>query len=276
MTYDFTPRWHLNLNGQFENASFTDNVAANTGLTPQQQANYVQVGFKDFYVSAGMQYDITQRQDLVFSVLGARFMPDSATDPTTGQQLPSTDTNRYGLQAQWDAKPSNTMQTYMRLGLTEVHANTAADGVINKTLVVGGAGASWTYQLSQIILDAVRDLSPSSAGAIVEHDEVRFRLLRALQPRLFGVLGARAVRVRGASNDILGVQGSDYVAVTASLQYQLTRSYRLASEYDYAWQRFEHEPHAQSNSITVSVIWQPQSQYKPLPNYNALPLDRPQ
>lgn len=276
MTYDFTPRWHMNINGQFENASFTDNVAANTGLTAQQQANYVQVGFKDFFVSGGAQYDITQRQDLAFSAIAARFMPDSATDPATGKQTPTTDTNRYGLQGQWDAKPSNTMQTYVRVGVTEVHSNTAVHGVINKTLMVGGAGASWTYQLSQFIVDAIRDLSPSSAGAIVEHDEIRFRLLRALQPRLFAVVGARAVRVRGASNEVLGVQGSDYVAATASLQYQLTQNYRIASEYDYTWQRFQGEPYARSNGISLSVIWQPQSKYKPLINYNALPLDRPQ
>lgn len=278
MTYDFTPRWHLNVNGQFENASFTDNVAANTGLTAQQQANYVQVGFKDFYVQPGVQYDLTQRQSVVFSAIAARFMPDSAPVPGTNQQTKTSDTNRYGVTGEWNAKPSNTMQTYARLGVMEVHSNTAASGVINKTLVVGGAGAVWTYQLSQFTADALRDLSPSSAGAIVEHDEIRFRLLRALQPRLFGVVAARAVRIRGASNDVLGggVQGSDYLAATVALQYQLTQSYRIASEYDYTWQRFEGEPHARSNGITVSVIWQPPSKYKPLPNYNALPMDRPQ
>jgi hypothetical protein len=275
MTYDFTPRWHLNLNGQFENASFTDNVAANTG-TAQQQANYVQVGFKDYYVSAGGQYDITQRQSVIFSALAARFMPDSATVPGTGQQTHTTDTNRYGLQGEWDAKPSTTMQTYVRLGVADVHANPANGGTINKTVVVGGAGAVWTYQLSQFTVDALRDLSPSSAGAVVEHDEIRFRLLRALQPRLFGVLAARAIRVRGASNEVVGVQGSDYLAATASLQYQLTQSFRIASVYEYTWQRFEGEPHARSNGITVSVIWQPPSRYKALPNYNILPLDRPQ
>jgi len=278
MTYDFTQRWHLNLNGQFENASFTNNLTG--GLTAQQQAQYVQVGFKDAYLNAGVQYDITQRQDLVFSLIGARFMPDRATVLGTGstaQQVKSTtDTNRYGVQAQWDAKPTNTIQTYLRVGVDEVHANTAVDGVINKTLVVGGAGVVWTYQISQYVVDVIRDLSPSAAGAVVEHDELRFRFLRALQPRLYGVLAARATRVRGASSTIIGVQGSDYAAASASLMYQLTRSFRLATEYNLTWQHFEGEPHAVSNGIALSVIWEPQSRYKPLPNYNALPLDRPQ
>jgi hypothetical protein len=273
MTYDFSPRWHLNLNGMFENASFSNNLSAQ-----QQQPQYVQVGFKDVYGSAGMQYDITQRQDLIFSLSGARFMPDKATVSGTGATVNNntTDTDRFALEAQWDAKPSTTMQTYVRLGLNQVHANTAVHGDINKTLLVGGAGVVWTYQLSQYIVDAVRDLSPSSAGAVVEHDELRFRFLRALQPRLYGVLAARAVRVRGASQTILGVQGSDYAAASVALQYQITQSYRLAGEYAYTWQHFQGEPYAASNGITLSVIWEPRSRYKPLPNYNALPLDRPQ
>jgi hypothetical protein len=281
MTYDFDPRWHLNLNAMYEKASFANNLTGTSGLTPQQQQTYVQIGFQDFFASAGMQYDITQRQDIVFSVSGAKFMPDHATVLGTGPTATpinntTTDTERYGIQGQWDTKPTTTMQTYVRVGVNQVHADTAVDGVINKTLFVGGAGVVWTYQLSQYVVDAIRDLSPSAAGAIVEHDELRFRFLRALRPRLYGVLAARATRVRGASNTILGVQGSDYAAASASLQYQLTQSYRLAAEYDYTWQRFQGEPYAASNAISLSVIWEPQSRYKPLPNYNALPLDRPQ
>jgi hypothetical protein len=281
MVYDFTPRYHLKLDGVFENANFTNNLGTVSGLTAQQQAQYVQVGFKDFYGSAGLQYDLTQRQDIIFRALYAKFLPDGVTNLGTGADAgqvrsSSTDTDRYGVEAQWDTKPSDTMQTYVRVGLNEVHANTAVDGVINKTLAVGGAGVVWTYQLSQYILDAVRDLSPSASGAVVQHDEVRFRILRALQPRLYAVVAARGVRVRGASQTILGVQGSDYAAASVALQYQLTTNYRLSTEYDYTWQRFQGEPYAASNGIAISVIWQPPSRYKPLINYNTLPLDRPQ
>jgi hypothetical protein len=278
-TWDFTPRWHLNLNGQYEHASFTNNLTG--GLTAAQQQQYVQVGFQDAFASAGLQYDITQRQDIVFRVTGARFMPDKVTvlgsGPTaTPVNSTTTDTNRYGVEAQWDTKPTNTMQTYMRLGVSEVHANTAVDGVINKTLVVGGAGVVWTYQLHQYVVDFIRSLSPSAAGAVVEDDELRFRALQALQPRLYAVFAARATRVRGASQTILGVQGSDYLTASAGLQYQLTRSFRIASEYDFTWQHFQGEPRAMSNGISVSVIWEPQSRFKPIPDYNKLPLDRPQ
>ena len=280
-TFDFTPRYHLVADANIEAASYTNNLSASSGLTAAQQAQYVQVGFKNFYGSAGVQYDITQRQDIIWRLLGSEFMPDHATVLGTGPTATpinsdSTNTERYGGEAQWDTKPNDVMQTYVRLGVNEVHADTAVDGVINKTLLVGGAGVVWTYQLSQYIIDAVRDLSPSAAGAVIQQDEFRGRMLRAIQPRLYAVLAARYVRVRGASQTILGVQGSDYAAASAGLQFQITPNYRLATEYDYTWQKFQGEPYAASNGISVSIIWQPQSRYRPIPNYNALPLDRPQ
>ena len=280
-TFDFTPRYHLVADANIEAASYTNNLSASSGLTAAQQAQYVQVGFKNFYGSAGVQYDITQRQDIIWRLLGSEFMPDHATVLGTGPTATpinsdSTNTERYGGEAQWDTKPNDVMQTYVRLGVNEVHADTAVDGVINKTLLVGGAGVVWTYQLSQYIIDTVRDLSPSAAGAVIQQDEFRGRMLRAIQPRLYAVLAARYVRVRGASQTILGVQGSDYAAASAGLQFQITPNYRLATEYDYTWQKFQGEPYAASNGISVSIIWQPQSRYRPIPNYNALPLDRPQ
>ncbi|HEY0341727.1 MAG TPA: hypothetical protein VGC34_13030, partial [Steroidobacteraceae bacterium] len=71
MTYDFTPRYHLLLNAVVENANFTNNFGG-SGLTAQQQAQYVQVGFKDVYGSAGLQYDLTQRQDIIFRAIYAK------------------------------------------------------------------------------------------------------------------------------------------------------------------------------------------------------------
>jgi hypothetical protein len=139
---------------------------------------------------------------------------------------------------------------------------------------VGGAGVTLTHQLTQYTADFIRDLSASAGGAVVQHEEVRARMVKALAPRLYTVVAARYVRVRGASNTILGIVGSDYVAGSAALQYQITRNYRIAGEYDYTWQRFQGEPNSKSNSIIVSVIWQPLSRYNPIPDYTKLQLDR--
>jgi hypothetical protein len=218
--------------GEYENASFSHNIAelqAGTNLLIAQQ------GFKDYYGKAGLQYDFSQRYDLVSSVVGSKYLPDGSP----------TDTTRAGVEEQFEARPNQIMQWYARLGVNEVHANTLVDGNINKTLLVGGAGVTWTYQLSQYTMDYIRDLSASAGGAVVQHEEVRGRMLKALTPRLYTVLAARYVRVRGASQTILGIVGSDYAAASAALQYQLTRNYRIAGEYDYTWQRFQNEPSSQ-------------------------------
>jgi hypothetical protein len=261
MTYDLTPRYHLKFDAQYENASFSQNVIESQNGT---SSLFAQEGFKDYYASGGVQYDVTQRYDVVVRLIGAKFLPDRS----------ATSTERYGVEGVWEGRPGSILQYYGRLGVEEVHANTSTTGSINKTLVVGGAGASWTYQLSQYTVDAIRDLSPSASGAVVEHDELRFRLLHALTPRLYTVLAARGVRVRGASQNIIGIVGSDYVAATASLEYQITRNYRLAAEYEYTWQHFQNEPRAMSNGVALSIIWQPLSRFNPLPDYNRLPLDR--
>jgi hypothetical protein len=225
-----------------------------------------QEGFKDYYGKGGLQYDFSQRYDLVSSLVGAKFLPNGR----------DTATERYGVEETFEARPNQIMQWYARLGVNEVHAHTVADGNIDKTLVVGGAGVSWTYQLSQYTADFIRDLSASAGGAVVQHDEVRGRVVKALTPRFYTVLAARYVRVRGASQTILGIVGSDYTAASGALQYQVTRSYRIQGQYEFAWQRFQGNPSSRSNSSMVSVIWQPLSKFNPIPDYNRLQPDRPQ
>ncbi len=260
-SYELSPRFHLKADGEYENASFSHNFIEQQGQTNQVIA---QQGFKDYYGRVGLQYDLSQRYDLVSSASAAKFLPDGSP----------TDTLRYGIEEMFEARPNQIMQYYARVGVNEVHANTLTAGNINKTLVVGGAGITWTYPLSQSTLDFIRDLSPSAGGAVVQHDEVRGRIMKALTPRLYTVLGGRYVRVRGASNEILGVVGSDYIAATGALQYQITRSYRISAEYDFTWQRFQHEPTSRSNGVVVSLVWQPLSRFNPVPDYNRLQLDR--
>ena len=118
-------------------ATISPSCRAGTNLLIAQQ------GFKDYYGKAGLQYDFSQRYDLVSSLVGSKYLPDGSP----------TDTTRYGVEEQFEARPNQVMQWYARLGVDEIHANTLVDGNIDKTLLVGGAGVTWTYQLSQYTAD---------------------------------------------------------------------------------------------------------------------------
>ncbi len=247
-TYDFTPRYHLHLDADYLHASYSKSL-------------FEQVGFQNYQLQAGLAYDLSQQTTFTGTLIGTRYDPAIGSQPTNG----------YGLQAEMAFHPTQIIQYYVRLGAQRSQADVNGGSIAN-TSVTGGAGVSWTYQITQFVLDAVRGVEPTSAGQVENHTEVRFRVIRAFEPRFSGFIGARALRLRGAVGGPLNIQGDDYFAGTAGLQYELTRSYRLAGEYDYIWQRFQGEPRAASNAFTLSIIYQPLSKFEPIPDLNGLPV----
>jgi len=240
-THDFTPRRHLHLDAEYLNASFDRNLLQ-------------QMGFRNAYGSAGLAFDLSPRATFTVRGVASRFEPDGSRNTTA----------RYGIETQWNLRRSQIANLYLRLGADRTEARSAL-GTLGSTGAVGGAGISWSYQITQFVLDAVRGLAPSAAGAVVVHDELRFRVLRALRPRLSGFVGVRAVRMRGAEQKAIPIQGSDYVAGSAGLELRITRNYRLSGTYDYTWQHFQGEPHAAANAVALSIIYQPVSRFEPLP-----------
>jgi len=248
MTYDFTQREHFLANLEYENASFSKNDV------------FQQIGYKDYDGSVGMGFDATQRSNVAITLNGARFLPDGGAGDTTS----------YGLSSQWTWRRSQVQQVYVRGGAVRSQADVPG-GTVSNTSFVGGAGVSWTYQVTKYVADLLRGVSPSSSGAVLTHTEARFQAIRAFTPRLSGDIGVRAIRLRGAA---VVVQGNDYAAATVGFQFQVTRNYRIAGEYDYTWLRFQDEPRANSNSATLSIIYQPLSRFEPLPDLNGLPPSR--
>jgi hypothetical protein len=247
--FDLTPREHLVFDVDFARVRFN-------------RTEVEQIGFRNYFGRAGLSFDLSQRSNIQVSVVGSHF------DPDIGATM-----NRYGLQGQWNLKPSRILNAYFRLGAdrTQADIRNAAD----TTGVTGGAGVIWSYQITQIVVDALRDLSPSASGAIAVHDELRFRVLRTLTPRLSGFVGARAIRLRGANQRSVPIQGSDYAAAQGGFEYQVTRNWHVAGTYDYTWQHFQGEPHAASNGVVLSVVYQPLSKYEPLPELYGVPTGRP-
>jgi hypothetical protein len=247
-TYDLTQRAHLNLQANYLHVSFNKSLIQ-------------QVGFSDYSGGAGLSYEVTPRSTLAVSALSSHFTP----------QVGINTANQYSGQVRWDFTESQIVHFYARVGATHTQTNVTA-GTVGTTGATGGAGVDLRYAITEFTIDAIHTVAPSEAGSEVTDDELRFRLLHAFDPLLSGFVAARAVRLRGVSNQPgLAIQGEDYATGEAGVDYQVTQSYRLEVAYDYTRQTFQGEPSASSNAVQLSVIYQPLSRYEPLPEFTGIP-----
>ena len=248
-TYDFTQRTHLNLQGEYDRATFT-----NTG-------QFQQIGYDNYTGQAGLLFNVSERSTLSVNGVGSRFQPQSG----------GHDTDTYGANIEWDLLQTQVMHFYARIGDNRTQANTTV-GTVSANGVTGGVGVEWRYQITEVVLDVLRGLSPSDAGSEVVNNEARFRVLRAFSPRLSGYLAGTFVQVRGASDQaLLAIASENYYTAEVGSDYQITQNYRVEVKYDLMWQRFEGQASAHSNAVAVSFIYQPLSQYEPLPELTGIP-----
>ena len=245
--YDLTQRTHLDLQADVQHASFGKSLIQ-------------QYGYDNYTGRGGLLFDLTPRSKLAVRGVYSRFTPQVGSN-----------TNRYGVEFQWSRRNSQIMQTYVRFGANRLAAQTA-QGTINSNGFTGGAGVQWNFQVTQVVIDALRELTPSDAGSVITNDELRFRVLHAFEPRFSGFFGARALRVRGASNKPgLAIQGEDYVTGEMGVEYQVSLNFRVQGTYTLTWQQFQGEPSAESNAVGLAFIYQPLSQYQPLPEFTGIP-----
>ena len=249
--YDLTQRAHLDLDADVQHVSYDKSLIE-------------EIGYSNTMGGAGIGFDVSPRSVVTVTGTGARFVPQSGGD----------DTDTYGVQTEWDLQQSQIARFYARLGVDRSEAQTTI-GTVNSNGFIGGVGVDLRYQVTEFTIDALRALTPSAQGAVVVDDELRFRVLHAFEPRFSGFIGARGIRLRGASSVLgLAVQGEDYAAAEAGLDYQITESYRVEAKYDYTWQRFPGEPNADSNQIGLAIIYQPLSRFEPLPEFTGIPQER--
>lgn len=247
-SYDITQRTHLKLQANYLRASFSKSLVQ-------------QVGFSNYSGGAGLAFDATPRSTFSVTALGSHFVP----------QVGINTANQYSGELRWDFTKSQIVHFYARVGATHTETNVRS-GSVGTTGATGGVGVDLRYAITEFTIDAIHAVAPSEAGSEVTDDEVRFRVLHAFEPRFSGFLGARAVRLRGISNQAgLGIQGEDYATAEAGVDYQITQSYRLEAAYDYTRQTFQGEPSAMSNAVRLVIIYQPLSRYQPLPEFTGIP-----
>jgi hypothetical protein len=235
--FDWTERRHLTFDAHYVDTSYDTTL-------------FEQIGYKDYGGSAGIRWNTSQRATFEVDVVGAQFKPkDNSPDTTT-----------YGLVAEWRMAPSQITSYYFRVGGNRAEQD--ATGTVSKRSTSsfnGGAGVAWNFQVTRLLIDALRSTAPSSQGAIVNRDELRFSLYRDFSPRFTGFIGARGIRTNGLEDaGAVAVNERKYYTGRTGFEWHVNRAYSIEGAYEYKWQKYEGDlASASSNGVTLSVVYQP-------------------
>ena len=156
--------------------------------------------------------------------------------------------------------PSTIMSYYFRLGGVRSERDaTGSLSSVSESSFNGGAGVAWDFQVTRLLIDALRSTSPSSQGAIVNRDELRFGLERDFSPRVTGFLNLRGIRTNGVEDGgTTQVLERKYYTGRTGFEWHVTRAYSIEGAYEYRWQKYEGDlTSADSNGVTLSVVYQP-------------------
>ena len=235
--FDWTERRHLTFDAHYVDTKYDDQL-------------FEQIGYKDYGASAGIKWNTSQRATFEVDLVGAQFNPNDN----------SPDTTTYGVVAEWRMAPSQITSYYFRVGGNRSEQDIAGSSSSDSTSSFnGGAGVAWNWQVTSLLIDVIRSTSPSSQGAIVNRDELRFLLNRDFSPRITGFVGLRGIRTNGIENaGSTQVDERKYYTGRTGFAWHVTRAYSIEGAYEYKWQKYEGDPEsANSNGVTLSVVYQP-------------------
>jgi hypothetical protein len=236
LEFDWTERRQLTAEAHYVNASYDDDL-------------FEQIGYTDLGASAGIVWDVSQRSKLGLNVLGSSFSPDDDSEDTTTT----------GVMAEWRTAASQVTNFYFRVGSNRAERDgTGTQPDVSASSFNGGVGVAWDLQVTRIVIDALRSTVPSSAGEVVNRDELRFRLTRDFSPRVSGFVAARGIHTEGVEDAGASVRDRKYYTGRTGLEWRVSRQYSLEGAYEYKWQEFQDEPNsATSNGVTLSLVYQP-------------------
>ena len=242
-TFAMTERRSLELNATYTDATFSHESAGSY------------VNYQNTTGSAGLVLRATPTGSLTLRATAVDFRPDLGSRSDT-----------YGGEIQWDGRLSATKQYYLRVGggHTNFSGVTTSPGVMASSGASGsnnwsaGAGTHWTYSLTEIFLDATRNVAPTAQGYADNQNQLRLRLARRLTPRLAGFLGVRTIYeepVPGTAGGNLRSQHYNYA--TTGLEWRIERGFSFIGTYEYTDFRFGAPASGRANSVRVSIVYEP-------------------
>jgi len=197
--------------------------------------------FQDFGVSAGWGYKFSQRSMLIGRLRASRYET-------------VFDSEAYGAEAEWRTDYSQTSHLYVRLGGQRTDL---VDGDESETNVIAGLGGRWEWPTTSAFVDLTQTVGPTSGGSVVQRTQARFRLERAVKPRLSIFGGARGIHDEAAS-DRSTYPSRDYLTGELGFDWRITRTWSVLGVYNYIWQEYDDEPSdTASNAISLGVVYEP-------------------
>lgn len=241
-TLDMTPRSALELNLEYTDATYS-----------QEGQGYT--NYRDFAGAIGLVLKATPTGSVTLRGTGAAF------DPDVGRAA-----NTYGADLEWDGKFSATKQYYVRVGAAGTHLSGSLPGEptapSSTTTVTGGAGAQWSYTLTEIFVDLTRDVEPTGLGYGVNRDQLRLRVARRFTPRFAGFLGARAIHDDPIPGSVAStVQAQRYGYGTVGFEWRFVREFSVIGAYNFTDYRYSASSagasSAQANAVRLSLVYEP-------------------
>lgn len=241
-TLQMTPRTGLQLNGTYTDVTYSSSLP-----------EYVR--YTNATGSAGLVFGVSPTGSLVVRAIGADFRPGEGRTADT-----------FGAEAEWDGKYSEIKEYYLRAGVEHTDfsgAVTDVPSVSGTTNWSAGAGTHWTYTVTEIFVDATRNVAPTPQGYAVNQDQLRLRLSRRVTPRFAAFVGARAIyespldgAIATAGVTTGAIRAQHYNYATAGFEWRLQRQFSVVAEYSFAEYHYVSPP-GQSNSIQLSFVYEP-------------------
>ena len=106
-----------------------------------------------------------------------------------------------------------------------------------------------------------RDLYPSAYGSILESDTLQAGYRHQFSPRFSGSLTVRGISSNSQQTN--SSQNRDYAQLSPEISWAMTENWHVTAGYEYTWNDREAESSdAQSNSVFISLQYQPQSEVR--------------
>jgi hypothetical protein len=204
-----------------------------------------QVDYSVADLALGLVTRVNERSNFIVRARGARYDIESRPEATNG----------YGAELEWNRTTAAETRSYFRLGAQNVELLNGDTDVA----WLAGAGVNMLMGRNELFLDVSRNVNPSSAGVLVNRDQLRLRWTHAYTPRLNLVAGLRATRDADVESDAFATFAErTYASADLGLEWRWQEEFSLKVAYDYAWLEYEDSlTDARSTGAMVSVTYEP-------------------